>query len=134
MPSWSGLHIWRTISSGHSSRSSRARSSSSGRRFFAKSLSDFKLNFKVFFAIMTIPLFRRNAVHFADFVGQFGQKLKQVGNDSYICYLEYGCLRVLVDGDQERIAFKAGQVLEGSTNAARQVDLRLDGFAGCAHL
>src|SRR5664280_1043689 len=37
MPSLSGSDICRTMSTGHSSRSSNAISSSSGRRFFAKS-------------------------------------------------------------------------------------------------
>ena len=52
MPSLSGLLMYRTISTGHSSRSSSAMSSSSGRRFLAKSRSDFKLSCRVFLVIM----------------------------------------------------------------------------------
>ena len=52
MPSLSGLHMCRTISTGHSSRSSSSISSSSGSRFLAKSRSDFKLRFNVFLVII----------------------------------------------------------------------------------
>ena len=63
IPSLSGLHMWRTISSGHSSRSSNSRSVSSGRRFFAKSCSDFRLSFSVFFAIIVDASLSRKTQH-----------------------------------------------------------------------
>ena len=52
MPRLSGLLMYRTISTGHSSRLSRSIRSWSGRRFLAKSRSDFKLKFKVFLVII----------------------------------------------------------------------------------
>src|SRR5271165_1989926 len=114
MPSLSGLLMYRTISTGHSSRSSSAINSSSGRRFLAKSRSDFKLRFSVFFVIIGgASLFlNRSAFRFADLVCQFRQKLQDVGDNSHICHLKEGSFGILVDGDDERIAFNAGQMLE----------------------
>src|SRR5271167_2692188 len=118
MPSLSGLHIWRTTSSGHSSRPSNSRSTSSGRRFLAKSLSDFKLNFRVLFAIMGDASFCCGAAYLTDFVGQFRQELQDVVDNSDISHLEDRSFRILVNGDQERATLDAGQVLERATDAA----------------
>ena len=134
MPSLSGLHMWRTISTGHSSRSSSSISSSSGKRFLAKSCSDFKLSFRVFFAIMVVPLFHQRALLFANLVGQLGQEFQDVGDNSDVGHTEDGSLGVLVDGDHEGIALDAGQMLERTADAAGHIDLGLDGFAGGAHL
>src|SRR5208282_6514795 len=114
MPNWSGLHICRTISSGHSSRSSSSRIFSSVRRFLAKSLSDFTLNFKVLFAIMigSSLLLCCDAAHFSNFVGQFRQELQDVVHNPNICHLKDWRFRILVDGDQKRTALEAGQMLE----------------------
>src|ERR1700693_1107821 len=123
MPSLSGLHMCRTISSGHSSRASRSISSWSGRRFLANSRSDLRLSFKVLFAIIDRTSLCRNALHFADFVCQLGQELQDVVNDSHIGHLEDWGLWVLVDRDDERIPFDAGQMLERAADAACQIDL-----------
>src|SRR5208337_4574353 len=134
MPSWSGLHMWWTISTGHSSRSSSSRSTSSGRRFLAKSFSDFKLSFRVLFAIIGIASlccsFCCERAHLANFVGQFRQELQNVIDNSDISHLKDRSLRILVNGDQEWTAFNAGQMLESATDAACQIDLGLDSFSG----
>src|SRR5208283_4490166 len=128
MPSLSGLHMWWTMSTGHSSRSSSSRSTSSGRRFFAKSLSDFKLNFKVLLEIISDSSLCCSgyfslccdAAHFTNFVGQLGQKLQDVVDNSDVCHLKDRSFRVFVNGDQERTAFNASQMLKSATDAARQ--------------
>src|SRR5208283_1736588 len=129
MPSLSGLHMSRTISIGHSSRLSRSISTSSGRRFLANSLRDFTLSFKVLCASMGSSSLGGDAAHFADFVGQFRQKLQNVVDDSDIGHLKDGGLRILVNGDQERISFNSGQMLECAADAASQVNLGLHGFS-----
>src|SRR5271157_5712103 len=130
MPSWSGSHIWRTMSMGHSSFSSSSMSFSSGSCFLAKSLRDFKLSFRVFAAIIVRSSLCYCVFHFANFVGQFGQELQDVVHNPDICHLEDRGFGILVDGDQERIAFNAGQMLECATDAACHVHLGLDGFSG----
>src|SRR5271166_1391569 len=130
MPSLSGLHMSRTTSSGHSSRSSSSRSTSSGRRFLAKSFNDFKLSFKVLFAIMAAASLCGGAAQVSNFVGQFRQELQDVVDNSDIRHLEDRSLGILVDGDQERIAFNTRQMLERTTDAACQIDFWLDGFPG----
>src|ERR1035441_9347466 len=105
MPSLSGLHIWRTISSGHSSRSSSSRRTSSGRRFLAKSLSDFKLSFSVLAVIMGgASLYLCDGSQFTNFVGQLRQEFQDVIDNSDVCHLEDRSFRILVNGDQERTA------------------------------
>src|ERR1019366_4707099 len=124
MPSLSGSDICRTISTGHSSRSSNAISSSSGRRFFAKSRSDFKLSCNVFLVIIggaSLCFLGRNLFHFTDLAGQLRQKLQDVVHNSDVCHLKDGSFGVLVDGDDEGIALKAGQMLERAADAARHV-------------
>src|ERR1035441_5462990 len=104
MPSLSGLLICRMISSGHSSRSSNAISSSSGRRFFAKSRSDFKLNCNVFLVIIvgaSLLFSGRDLFGFADLAGQLRQELQDVRDDSNVGHLKDGSFGVLVDGDDE---------------------------------
>src|ERR1035438_7554570 len=122
MPSLSGLHMSRTISMGHSSRSSRSIRASSGRRFLANSLRDFTLSFSVLDASMGSSL-GGNAAEFTGFVGQFGKELEEVG------HLKDRCLGILVNGDQERTSFNASQVLERAADAACQVDLGLHGLS-----
>src|ERR1039458_1655019 len=126
MPSLSGLLICRMISSGHSSRSSNAISSSSGRRFFAKSRRDFKLNFNVFLVIIvgaSLLFSGRNLFRFADLAGQFRQELQDVSDDSNVGHLKDGSFGVLVDGDDEGTALKAGQMLERTTDTTCHVNL-----------
>src|SRR5581483_9455048 len=110
MPNLSGLHIWRTTSIGHSSRASSAISSSSGRRFFPKSRSDFRLSFSVFGVIIGI-LSMSDQVQFANFLGECGQELQQVVNNPYVRYLENRSFGILVNGNDERIAFDPSQML-----------------------
>src|SRR5271165_3736088 len=131
MPSWSGLDMYRMISTGHSSRSSHAMSSSSVRRFLAKSRSDFKLRFSVFLVIIggASLLLNRGAFRFADLVGQFRQELQHVGDDSNVSHLKDGGLGVLIDGDDERTAFEPGQMLERAADATCHVHLGLDGLS-----
>src|SRR5215471_17741350 len=115
MPSWSGSHMWRTISIGHSSRSSSLISVSSGSFFFAKSRSDFRLSFRVFGAIMTVPsmkdLLRSSAAQFANLVCHFRQELQDVIDNSDIGDLEDRGLGIFVYGDDERISFEPREVL-----------------------
>src|SRR5271166_4298421 len=134
MPSLSGLHMWRTISSGHSSRSSSSRSTSSGRRFLAKSLSDFKLNFSVLAVIMFRSSLCRDGSHFADFVSQLRQEFQDVVDNSDVCHLKDWSFGILVNRDQKRTAFKASQMLESAADATRQINFGLDSFARRAHL
>src|SRR6476661_3468529 len=108
MPSLSGLHMWRTISSGHSSRASRSINTSSGRRFLANSRRDFRLNFRVLFVIIAGASLCSNALHFADFVSQFGQEFQNVVDDPDIGHLEDRGFWILVDRDDERISLDAG--------------------------
>src|SRR5271165_1417242 len=132
MPSLSGLLMYRTISTGHSSRSSSAINSSSGRRFLAKSRSDFKLRFSVFFVIIGgASLFSDgSASRFADLVSQFRQKLQDVGDNSNVRHLKDGSFGVLVDGHNKGVALNAGQMLERAADAACHVNLGLDRLPG----
>src|SRR5271157_5149702 len=132
MPSLSGLLMYRTISTGHSSRSSNAISSSSGRRFLAKSRSDFKLRFSVFFVIIGgASLFlSRSGFRFADLVCYIWQKLQDVGDNSNVCHLKKRSFVVLVDGDYEGIALNARQMLKRTADATCHVQLWLDGLPG----
>src|SRR5579864_4906896 len=128
IPSLSGLHMSRTISMGHSSRSSRSIRTSSGRRFLANSLSDFKLSFSVLDASMISSL-GGNAAQFTGFVCQFGEEFEEVIHDSDVGHLKNRGLGILVDSDQERASFDAGQMLEGAADAASQINLGLHGFS-----
>src|ERR1700752_3511869 len=134
MPSLSGLHISRTISMGHSSRSSSSISVSSGRRFLANSLRDFRLSFSVLYASIGSTSLGGNAAHFSDFVGQHGQELQNVVHNSDTGYLENWGFGIFVDSDEKRIPFDTGQVLECSTDAESQIDLGLHRFSRRAHL
>src|ERR1051326_887691 len=109
MPSLSGLHICRTISMGHSSRSSSSIRVWSGNRFLAKSRSDFKLSFKVLLVIMGSFL---SVLQFLHAAGHFRQKLQDVVHNPDIRHTEYGRLRILVDGHDKRTALQPGQMLE----------------------
>src|ERR1700756_2895998 len=100
IPSLSGLHMSRTISMGHSSRSSRSIRTSSGRRFLANSLRDFKLSFSVLDASMGSSL-GGNAAQCTGFVGQFRKEFEEVIHDSDVGHLKNRGLRIFVDGDQE---------------------------------
>src|SRR5690242_1493112 len=133
MPNLSGLHISRTTSSGHSSRSSSSMSVSSGKRFLANSLRDFTLSFRVFCASIETSLCG-NAARFTDFTDQFRQEFQEVVHDSDIGHLEDRGLRVFVDSDDERIAFDTREVLERSADAARHINLGLHGLAGGTNL
>src|SRR5512135_3120963 len=121
------------MSSGHSSRSSSSIRVSSGSRFLAKSWSDFKLNFSVFGVIMNASL-GCFASQLANLAGQLRQKLQNVINNSDIGNLEDRGLGILVDGDDEGACLEAGQMLEGTANAARQIDLGFNCLAGGANL
>src|ERR1035437_6706320 len=137
MPSLSGSDICRTMSTGHSSRSSNAISSSSGRRFFAKSRSDFKLNCNVFLVIIvgaSLLFSGRNLFRFADLAGQLRQELQDVSDDSNVGHLKDGSFGVFVNGDDEGTALKAGQMLERTADATCHVNLGLDRLAGRADL
>src|SRR6266700_46485 len=129
MPSLSGLHMSRTMSMGHSSRSSRSMRTSSGRRFLANSLRDFTLSFRVLCASMGSSSLGGNAAEFTSFVSEFGQEFEEVVHDSYIGHLKDGGLGILVNGDEERTSLDASQMLECAADAARQVDLRLHDLA-----
>src|ERR1019366_60119 len=137
MPNLSGSLMCLIISTGHSSRSSNAISSSSGRRFFAKSRSDFKLNCNVFLVIIvgaSLCLLGRNLFHFADLAGQLRQKLQNVSDDSNVGHLKDGSFGVLVDGDDEGTALKSGEMLERTADATRHVNLGLDRLPRRAYL
>src|ERR1035438_800514 len=128
MPNLSGLHMCRTISSGHSSLASRSIRTSSVNRFLPKSLSDFKLNFNVFAVIIGL------VSPFANLGGQFRQKFQNIGGNPDIRDTEYRGFGVLIDGHDERIALEARQMLERAADAACQVHLGLDGLAGRSDL
>ena len=76
---------------------------SSGRRFLAKSLSDLKLNFRVLLVIIEMASLHSSlccdAAQFTNLVGQLGQELQDVVDDSDICHLKDRSLGILVDGD-----------------------------------
>src|SRR5512144_3072093 len=134
MPSLSGLHMWRTTSSGHSSRASRSINTSSGRRFLANSRRDLRLSLSVLLAIMTWSSLCGNALHFTNFVRQFGQELQNVVNNSHVSHLKDRSFWILVDRDDEGISLNAGEMLERSADPACQVDLGLGGLAGRTNL
>src|SRR5450432_2091606 len=133
MPSWSGLHMSWTTSSGHSSRSSNSRSTSSGKRFLAKSRSDFRLNFKVLAAIIINSSLCCDAAQFTGFVGQLRQELQDVVDNSDVGDLKNRSLRILIDSDQERVAFNASQVLESAADATCQVNFWFNSGSGGAN-
>src|ERR1035437_221290 len=134
IPSLSGLHMSRTISIGHSSRSSRSIRTSSGRRFLANSLRDFTLSFSVWCASISSTSLCGNAAEFTGFVGQFGKELEEIVHDSDVGHLKDRGLGIFVNGDEEGTSFNAGEVLERAADAACQVDLGLHGFAGRTNL
>src|SRR5579859_3906390 len=119
----------RTISMGHSSRSSSSISVSSGRRFLANSFRDFTLSFSVFWASISSSSLCGHAAGFTNFVGQFRKEFQNVVDNSNVGDLKDGRLRIFVDGNEKRISFNAGQMLERSADSASQVDLRLYGFS-----
>src|ERR1700751_6129693 len=125
MPSLSGLHMSRTISSGHSSRSSSSIRVWSGRRFLANSLRDFRLSFRVLYASMGSTSLGGYATQFTDLLSQHGQELQDVVDNTDVGHLKDGRLGILVDGDEERSSLDASQVLEGSADAEGQIDLGL---------
>src|ERR1700756_3539472 len=128
MPNLSGLHMSRTTSIGHSSRSSRSIRTSSGRRFLANSLRDFTLSFSVLCASIGSSL-GGNAAEFTGLVGQFWKELEEVVHDSHVGHLKDRGLGILIDGNQERASFDARQVLERAADAASQVDFGLHGLS-----
>src|SRR5664280_3699687 len=137
MPSLSGSDICRAVCSGQSARSSSAVRSSSGMRFFSKSRSDFKLNCKVFLVIIdgaSLLFSGRDLFRFADLAGQLRQELQDVSDDSNVGHLKDGSFGVLVNGDDEGTALKAGQMLERTADATCHINLGLDRLAGRADL
>src|SRR5579884_1286908 len=95
----SGLHICRTISSGHSSFLSSSRSFSSGSSFFAKSFSDFKLSFSVFLLIMGAASLSSRTRQLANLARQFWQEFKKIIDDAHIGGVEDRGVGIFVDGD-----------------------------------
>ena len=69
-----------------------------------------------------------------DLLGQRRKELQQICDDAHARDLKDGCLRVLVDSDNERIALEAAQVLERSTDAEGEIDFGIDGLARRSHL
>src|SRR6266536_2487190 len=124
----------RTISIGHSSRSSRSSKSSSGNRFLANSLRDFTLSFNVLCASIGSSLLGGNAAEFTSSIGQSRQELEDVVHDSDVGHLKDRGLGILVDSDEEWASLNASQVLERATDADCQVNLGLHGFAGGTNL
>ncbi len=122
------------MSMGHSSRSSRSIRTSSGRRFLANSLKRLHAQLQCFLGKHRFILTWRQCRAFSGFVGQLGQEFEEVVHDSDVGDLKNRRLGILVDGDQERAAFDSSQVLECATDAASQVDLRLDRFPGGSDL
>src|SRR6516225_6180607 len=97
------------MSSGHSSRSSSSINTSSVSRFFPKSLSDFRLSFRAFFVIIncaSLSALRVRALCLFHLFSQLGQELEHVGHDADIGYLEDWGFWILVNGNDERIAFQ----------------------------
>src|ERR1051326_7410693 len=101
--------MWRTISTGHSSFSSSSMRISSGRRFLAKSRNDFKLNLRVFGAIICNSLFCGHATHFKNFAGEGWEELDQIIHNPDIGNLKDRRLGILINGDKERISLDASQ-------------------------
>src|ERR1039457_3166201 len=96
MPNLSGSLMCLIISTGHSSRSSNAISSSSGRRFCAKSRSDFKLSCNVFLVIIvgdSLIFLARNLFDLTELAGQLRQELQNVSDDSNVGHLKDGSFR-----------------------------------------
>src|ERR1035437_4009753 len=125
MPNLSGSLMCLIISTGHSSRSSNAISSSSGRRFFAKSRSDFKLNCNVFLVIIvgaSLLFLDRNLFDLTDLAGQLRQELQDVSDDSNVGHLKDGSFGVLVEGHDEGAALKTGQMLERAADATCHIN------------
>src|SRR5690242_17039435 len=121
MPSLSGLHMCRTISSGHSSRASRAISSWSASRFLANSFNDFTLSLRVFALIMGATFLSRQTAFLANPCGQRRQEFQDVVDHAHVCDAEDWRLRILVDRHNEGAAFQARKVLERAADAAREV-------------
>ena len=135
MPSLSGLHMWRTISSGHSSRSSSSIKVSSGKRFLANSLSDFRLSFSVFCAIIGCDLIsRRRRAFRRTLLVSSGRNSRRSSTIPTSATWKIGALGFLLMAMMNGLPFDAGQVLERAADAAGQIDLRLHGLAGRADL
>src|SRR5258708_18158898 len=129
MPSSSGLHRWRRMSNGISSRVSRPMSSASASRFLANSLSDFTLSLSVLALIMTASSLPRDAAFLANLSRQCRQELQDVVHDSHVRHPEDRRLGILVDGDNERAPFDTRQILERTADAAGEIDLGTHGLA-----
>src|SRR5258706_16477666 len=70
----------------------------------------------------------------ADLGNQLGYGLEKVGDETVVGDLEDGGFGVLVDGDDDLGAFHAGQVLDGSRDADRKIELGRDDLARLADL
>ena len=72
--------------------------------------------------------------YFAEFLRQRRNDVEQIADDAVIGDLEDRCLRVFVDGDNDPRLAHAGQMLDGAANAAGNIDLGRNDFAGLPDL
>ncbi len=73
-------------------------------------------------------------LHALQAFGEHGDNLVEVTHDAEVGHLEDGGELVLVDGDDEFALLHAGEVLDGTADAAGHVEGGTHGLAGLAHL
>src|SRR5215472_534032 len=70
----------------------------------------------------------------AELLGKLRQRLEQIGNEAVIRDLKDRRLLVLVDGDDHLGVLHAGEMLDGTGDADRDIELGRHDLAGLAHL
>jgi len=65
-----------------------------------------------------------------NFAGQLRQELQNVIDNADIGHLENWSFGILVNGDQERVPFNAGQMLERAADAACQINFGFHRLSG----
>lgn len=66
--------------------------------------------------------------------GQLGHFLEQIANESVVGNLEDGCLRILVDGNNDLAVLHAGNMLNGARDTHSDIQLRCNNLACLADL
>src|SRR6266576_3714891 len=77
---------------------------------------------------------RRSRAPLAEFLGEFRQRLEQIGDQAVIRDLKDRSLFILVDGDDHLGILHAGKMLDRAGDADRDIELRRHHFAGLAYL
>src|SRR5262245_50558201 len=80
------------------------------------------------------PIDTTSRAPLAELLGELRQRLEQIGNEAVVRDLKDRRLLVLVDGDDHLGILHAGEMLDRTRDADRDIELRRHDLAGLAHL